>query len=799
MRVGGNRLTRLFLVYVAVLTGIGGYLFFVMGVQHEAWLVRSFENRWAFKDVPSVRGALTDRLGVVLAEDQPTFELECVYERFRLLHPVGAAVHGATLVTRLAGSEVRYSYFGASLSPLAAARALLSVPVGALLRGTMEKQERRELLGYAFAVLTATAERSWARVRRELLAADSADPGTPIGECLPGFAVDDLVARFSALHGRLVALDRELQLAEAGRRGDLTVDGEISAFEQEAYGERGLLQRLDRFRIDALEQRRASIRREDGTEDEGELFERMARPLARELPFELAAAVRVAASGQPGLVLEPALRRAHPETMPPTLQRVLGSVQALDRSPGPKGYLEERIDSALATGLDELVPGDLTPLPSYQRSLEREAERSFARALRTRERRGTSGLEAMLDERLRGEPGLRLVEHDVHAREQLLWSSLRVTPGRPVAVTIDTRLQTLLDEQVAEALRHWQSFAGERGADPQRIDVAMAIVEARTGDVLALAGAPLSLGDVPILPPVLSWRGNGSLGSIVKPLFLLEQLVSEREGLPHADLATLEGCAKKFRGKDGRTYLCDHAHWADGTDPVAALGKSCNSFFFQLAEAMGEPGLRRALYRFGMLPAGVGDGDGRYQARPPELPPGMAPAPRWIVEPQGLPMRGIGYSLAASPLAIARAYAALATGTLPTLGFVAGEGRRSFSLGASAEELALVRAGLRACVETGTAEKIDELSDFSVLGKTGTAEITLGGRDANNAWFAGYVPPSAQGVQLAFCAVVYAVPDKVHGADAAGLCVAKVLTAIARDAQLGPLYLAPVAAREEGR
>ena len=86
-----------------------GHLATVMLVDHEDWLVRSYRNRWAFRDVPSVRGALLDRFDRALAVDEPTFELSCVYERFRRLHPVGAAVHGATLLTRCSGGqEVRF-------------------------------------------------------------------------------------------------------------------------------------------------------------------------------------------------------------------------------------------------------------------------------------------------------------------------------------------------------------------------------------------------------------------------------------------------------------------------------------------------------------------------------------------------------------------------------------------------------------------------------------------------------------------------------------------------------------------
>ena len=101
-----TRLWRLGAVYAVLLLAVGVHLGGVMLAAHEDWLVRSYRNRWAFRDVPSVRGALLDRFGRVLASDEPTFELGCVYEHFRLLHPVGAAIHGATLATRLCGSEI---------------------------------------------------------------------------------------------------------------------------------------------------------------------------------------------------------------------------------------------------------------------------------------------------------------------------------------------------------------------------------------------------------------------------------------------------------------------------------------------------------------------------------------------------------------------------------------------------------------------------------------------------------------------------------------------------------------------
>ncbi len=786
MSRSADRVRRLGAVYGLLLLGLGAHLAVVMGAQHEQWLERSYRNRWAFKDVPSVRGALRDRFGRVLAEDAPTFEVGCVYERFRLLHPVGAAVHGATLATRLFGDEVRYSYFGSALGPMAAARLVLSLPVGTLLWPSLQKEERRELQSAAVTMLCAASDRPRGRVRRELLAAAADDPERLLGEALSDLDSERLLRGFASVHARLLFLDQELQRA-------------AGAAAMDEAGARSLLSQLDQFRIDSLDERRTARRLPDGEIQHGELFDRLLRPVARDVPFATAAALGVAADDQPGLRLEPALRRIA-EDLPPTLAQMLGSVQSLEQSPGPGGYLDARLEEAMANGLDELVPDDLLALPEYRRELAAEAQRSYVRALRSSERRGAGGMEAALDDELRGAPGMRLVERDARAREQVLWSSFRVAPGADVALSIDLDLQRVMDRTTAEAARHWQAMALERGVDPERIDVALALVDARTGQALALAGAPSELDGKPRLPAVLSWRGNGSLGSIVKPLFLVEQLAAARSGMPAADLQALQPCERTYRGRDGRVYRCDHAHWQDGQDPVEAISKSCNTFFFQVAEALGDDGLRRGLARFGLLAPPPGEldlaDDGRWQARPEELPTALCAAPRWVAERQWTPMRGIGYSLAANPLSIARAYAALATGHLPRLSLLQTAEPVLLPLGVTEDELALVQQGLAECVQSGTARSIAGLAELSVHGKTGTAEIRIGGHDRNNAWFAGFLPTaSADGVQLAFCAVVYAVPDKVHGADAAGLLVASALGAIQRDPPLARRYLPVDSAR----
>ena len=87
-----SRIGVLGIVFLLAALVVVGHLFFVMVSNHEIWAARSHQNRWAFRSVPSLRGAIHDRHGRVLAHDEPTMEVTLFYKRFRMRHPVGAAI-----------------------------------------------------------------------------------------------------------------------------------------------------------------------------------------------------------------------------------------------------------------------------------------------------------------------------------------------------------------------------------------------------------------------------------------------------------------------------------------------------------------------------------------------------------------------------------------------------------------------------------------------------------------------------------------------------------------------------------
>lgn len=791
------------------------HLWFLMVQDEEVWARRSYENRWAFRSVPSQRGALRDRDGVILARDVATSRIAVYYHRFRLRHVIGAAVHGATtwanLLTERAGTT--YTYLPGVLGPRVAAEDLLDVPVRALQPGVLSKSDFKDLATYATTVLSVCSGMTRAQAFTAMREAATSGANVGIGDVLETPRAE-LLQAFSVRLAELRKLDGLLR-AEQQKHAERSGSTKVGA---------SLIDTLELLRRRSLAGARSSYIDKDGVERDGSAYEDIRRFFANDVAFELAAALRVDRKAHPGIDVEPSVRREHLGGRDSSIGVLIGEVRSHDRlvwkedppkedaattpAPGaaptpdapskpdqgapPKAKADSWVDKYLDTEmgdswLNELVPDDVVANEYALAKMRAEAERRYRRDMHVFERRGIRGLEALCDDELMGVLGMRFIEHDSRRREQLLWSHLRVQSGRDVQVTIDLDVQHAAEIAVRNADARYRPLYTD-AKDLEFLEAAVAVIDAHSGDVLALAGAPLRTVESQVTVPGFVWRSNGSIGSVVKPFVLVEQLEAERFGLPHLPLAQLEPCHKRFVYRNAN-LSCDHEHWARGQHPVTALAKSCNLFFYQVGVGLGEEGLARALRRFGLLEAEAPNPFApSWQSRVPGLHLAQA---RYRIGRRHLPTRAIGYGVEVSPLMVARAYAGLATGILPTVGLRLGEARQRVSLGDIEGSLAVVREGMRECVETGTGRNLDRLGEWEVHAKTGTAEISARTKQ-NNGWFAGYVPwTGGGGMQLAFCAVVYRVPRGVHGADAAGQIVVDLLSHLDADSQLKQRYLTP--------
>lgn len=373
------------------------------------------------------------------------------------------------------------------------------------------------------------------------------------------------------------------------------------------------------------------------------------------------------------------------------------------------------------------------------------------------ERVGAFRLEAALERRLRGRKGVRLLERDIEEGGYCVLSEVKAKAGENVRLNIDADLQKVAYEALKKR--------GFRGA--------VVLVDPNSGAILAMASYP-SFDPAKIKAPKyykeimkrggLIERCGGACyppGSTVKPLVaaaaLAEHIITPQ---------TTVTCRGYYRSRKAfRCWIYPNAHGP--LNVTSAIERSCNVFFFEVAERLGGEKLAKWLARFGL---------GEKPADIPWSKRGFLPSPSnthpWYRGYGRLVAIGQG-QLLASPLQIARAMCAIATGKLPLLRLFDETPPQSRPLGIPESVLDVVRDGMRLVVESrhGTAHKTG-LSAFYAAAKTGTAEVSKK-RHLNHAWIAGFAPYDAPKVVF----VVLVEKVRGHGGQVAGPVAEEVLKA----------------------
>jgi cell division protein FtsI/penicillin-binding protein 2/cell division protein FtsW (lipid II flippase) len=289
---------------------------------------------------------------------------------------------------------------------------------------------------------------------------------------------------------------------------------------------------------------------------------------------------------------------------------------------------------------------------------------------------------------------------------------------RNLRLTVDIRLQVRAMEILQ---RHLRQAGVANGA--------LVVMEAGTGDVLAMVSAPTAnppaVRAAPPTPDELLDRaryGQYPPGSTFK-------LVTAMAALHHDSSLTHRTyqCRPLGDGRCGNTIagwnraikddVGDHAH---GTiDMERAIAVSCNAYFAQLGvHDVGSKALVEMAERLG-------------------LSPGDPAALR-----QALPFASYGQGpVLVSPFKMARVAAAIAAGgRMPQGRWVAGDGnaREEAPLEVLAEpEAAFLARAMRRVATEGTARRVMAGSAVEMAGKTGTAQLDQG---MPHAWFAGFAP-----------------------------------------------------------
>jgi penicillin-binding protein 2 len=428
---------------------------------------------------------------------------------------------------------------------------------------------------------------------------------------------------------------------------------------------------------------------------------------------------------------------------------------------------------------------------------------------------GQTGLEASYERWLRGTPGEErfLVNSDGEVLRE--FEPLPAEPGHDLRLSLDLDVQRIAEEELLEGIENARTvFDDSSGKNLVANAGAVVVLDPDTGGIVAMASWPT-------YHPAWFVRGLTETQRFL--LFQSEQapMLNRATQITYAPGSTFKPFVALAASKEGiasfdRSYDCpaEYVHPGDESGAVfhnwdgesagflsiaSGLKVSCDTqyykfgsdFYFRDANT-NEEELQRSMRRWGFgretgidLPAeAVGTvPDRAYVAEHPEVYPDG-----WIPGIDILLAIGSG-DMKATPLQVAQAYSALASGRLCRPHLVATiedrDGRvvrrvggRCRPVSYTPAELEYIREALRGVTNGGTASSVFSGCPLDVSGKTGTAERPP---FQDTSWFAGIVPSHDPEY-----VVVATVEQGGFGAETAAPIVRDIMSRIYRTPCQGP-------------
>lgn len=359
------------------------------------------------------------------------------------------------------------------------------------------------------------------------------------------------------------------------------------------------------------------------------------------------------------------------------------------------------------------------------------------RAYRLDDECGRGGLEAAMENVLRGSLGL-----ERRRRDGLILESVPPKAGQDVVLTLDVPFQSEVEGLMDHAENLPPDYGRPRGA--------AVVIDLASGGIRALVSTPrydpnsyqadfddfrLDGSGEPYLHRAVA--GQYALGSCFK---IVTGTAALHEGVVTA--GTLLHCAHYLDPRYSERFTC--LGWHGDLAIVQAYCKSCNLYFYQAGQMLG----RDRLVAWGRH-WGFGKPIGLV---------GVAEAAGNL--PYRIDVRNLAIGqgeLTVTPLQVARMVALAATGGRMTEVHLvqsplpAERPLRQVGLDLRPELMALVRRGLRDVVNdpAGTGYNSARSEEILIAGKTGSPEI--GRNQLTHSWFIGYAP--ADRPQIAFAVV----------------------------------------------
>lgn len=332
---------------------------------------------------------------------------------------------------------------------------------------------------------------------------------------------------------------------------------------------------------------------------------------------------------------------------------------------------------------------------------------------------GKSGLEKILDEDLRGYPGIRKTEVNVRGRYVREISKDEPISGNDVKLTIDAELQKFVSDLMIA----------------KKAEGAVVVMDAKTGGILAMHSSP-SFDPNEFVDGVSKeyWQkvnsnpSNPLINNVIStpyPPGSTFKIITALAGLSAGiDPKRTFHCGAAY-SLGSHVFKCMHAHGS--VNCYDAIARSCNVYFYNVASIIGVQKIADTARKLGY--------DAKTGIELPFEHPGSIPDPAWKQKRFKMEWYkgdtintsiGQGYVLV-TPIQMATMTARVATGKIikPTL-ILRDNTEPLADLDIDPKHLETVRIGLRkASNEPGGTSFRHQMShgDFIVGGKTGTAQV----------------------------------------------------------------------------
>jgi cell division protein FtsI (penicillin-binding protein 3) len=421
---------------------------------------------------------------------------------------------------------------------------------------------------------------------------------------------------------------------------------------------------------------------------------------------------------------------ANPREAHPSPAQIQSLAHILDKNPDQLArlfadkskafvYIERLVEPPKAQQAKALNITGLHSRPAYRRYYPAGEVTAHVLGVTNVEDNGQEGLELAYQSWLTGEPGAQRVVKDRPGNVVEVLERLKAPkPGRDLVLSLNQHVQYLAFRELQEAVEKHRARAG-----------AVVVLDARTGEILALANTPSFNPNSRATFEAARLRNRAVTdtfepGSTMKPLFVAAALDAGAVK-PETHIDTGPGW---FLVGDKR--ITD-THPKGVMSVAEAVQVSSNVAVAKIALDMRGEDYWRLLNRAGL-------GAQPRSGLPGEVSGRLRPFDTW--RPIEKATMAYGHGLSVSLLQLARAYSAFANeGVMPSLTTLKREGTAAGTRVMSAVTARQVLTMLEMVTQNGGTAPTARVAGFRVGGKTGTAHKLVDGRYAPDRYVSSFV------------------------------------------------------------